>query len=180
MQNFRALGAPPPDPHASGGWGLCPQTPSLRQLGASPPDPHWPPAAGGSAPRPPKQPPPLRISGYAPAQDHWFQKSKVLDLMKSGNSFMFTAITFTVARSEGFSIPALSKALTVLRFSAAKILFIKKLKSCQFFRKVPEVLQKFLHCNVWDVLIRILMYSSEKMKILKRSWAGTRSCKPGY
>ena len=30
-------------------------------------DPHWPPAAGGSAPRPPKQPPPLRISGYAPA-----------------------------------------------------------------------------------------------------------------
>ena len=32
MQNFRALGAPPPDPH-------------------------WPPASGGSAPRPPKQPP---------------------------------------------------------------------------------------------------------------------------
>ena len=70
MQNFRALGAPPPDPRASGGWGLCPQTPSLRQLGASPPDPHWPPAAGGSAPRPPKQPPPLRISGYAPARDN--------------------------------------------------------------------------------------------------------------
>ena len=68
MQNFRALGAPPPDPRASGGWGLCPQTPSLRQLGASPPDPHWHPAAGGSAPRPPKQPPPLRISGYAPAR----------------------------------------------------------------------------------------------------------------
>ena len=39
MQNFRALGAPPPDPHASGGWGLCPQTPTLRRLGASPPDP---------------------------------------------------------------------------------------------------------------------------------------------
>ena len=57
MQNFRALGAPPPDPRASGGWGLCPQTPCLRQLGASPPDPHWPPAAGGSAPRPPTQPP---------------------------------------------------------------------------------------------------------------------------
>ena len=66
MQNFRALGAPPPHPRASGGWGLCPQTPSLQRLGASPPDPHWPPAAGGSAPRPPKQPPPLRISGYAP------------------------------------------------------------------------------------------------------------------
>ena len=29
MQNFRALGALPPDPRASGGWGLCPQTPSL-------------------------------------------------------------------------------------------------------------------------------------------------------
>ena len=27
MQNFRALGAPPPDPRASGGWGLRPQTP---------------------------------------------------------------------------------------------------------------------------------------------------------
>ena len=39
MQNFRALGAQPPDPRASGGWGLCPQTPSLRRLGASPPDP---------------------------------------------------------------------------------------------------------------------------------------------
>ena len=58
MQNFRALGAPPPDPRASGDWGLCPQTPiGLRQLGASPPDPYWPPAAGGPAPRPPKQPP---------------------------------------------------------------------------------------------------------------------------
>ena len=57
MQIFRALGAPPPDPRASGGWRLCPQTPSLRRLGASPPDPHWPLAAGGSAPRPPKQPP---------------------------------------------------------------------------------------------------------------------------
>ena len=75
MQNFRALGAPPPDPRASGGWGLCPQTPSLRQLGTKPPDPHWPPATGGSAPRPPKQPPPLRISGYAPdviVCDLWF------------------------------------------------------------------------------------------------------------
>ena len=40
MQNFRALGAPPLDPRASGGWGLCPQTPSLRQLAA--PSPHWP------------------------------------------------------------------------------------------------------------------------------------------
>ena len=56
MQNFRALGAPPPDPRASDGWGLCPQAPSLWRLEASPPDPHWPLAAGGSAPRPPKQP----------------------------------------------------------------------------------------------------------------------------
>ena len=46
MQNFRALGAPPPDPDVSGGWGLFPQ-----------------------APRPPKQFPPLRISGYAPDHD---------------------------------------------------------------------------------------------------------------
>ena len=41
MQNFRALGAPPPDPRASGGWMLHP---------------------------PPTQPPQLRISGYVPAQ----------------------------------------------------------------------------------------------------------------
>ena len=27
MQNFQAVGAPPPDPRAFGGWGLCPQTP---------------------------------------------------------------------------------------------------------------------------------------------------------
>ena len=49
--------------------GSAPRPPCLRQLGALPPDSHWPPAAGGSAPRPPKQPPPLRISGYAPAHD---------------------------------------------------------------------------------------------------------------
>ena len=43
MQNFRALGASPPDPlpPAAGGLPLNPQ----------------PPAAGGFAPRPPKQPP---------------------------------------------------------------------------------------------------------------------------
>ena len=40
MQNFQARGAPPPDPRASGGCGLCPQTPNiLWQLGAPPPDP---------------------------------------------------------------------------------------------------------------------------------------------
>ena len=32
-------------PRASGGWGLCPQPPSLRRLGALPQDLHWPPAA---------------------------------------------------------------------------------------------------------------------------------------
>ena len=57
MQNFRALGALPPNPQppaaggfaptpplASGGWGLRPQTPQTA--------------------------PPLRISGYAPAFNH--------------------------------------------------------------------------------------------------------------
>ena len=39
MQNFQALGAPPPDPRASGGWRLRPRTPiGVRQLGAQPPD----------------------------------------------------------------------------------------------------------------------------------------------
>ena len=57
MQNCRALGAPPPGPRASSGWGLCPLTPSFRRLGALPPDLHWHSAAGGSAPRTPKQPP---------------------------------------------------------------------------------------------------------------------------
>ena len=40
MQNFQALGAPPPDPRTSDCWRLCPQTPnSLWRLGAPPPDP---------------------------------------------------------------------------------------------------------------------------------------------
>ena len=50
-----AAGGFAPKPPASGGWGLRPQTPiGLRRLGAPPPDPQT-------------QPPPLRISGYAPA-----------------------------------------------------------------------------------------------------------------
>ena len=54
MQNFRALGAPPPDPRTFGILGLCPQTPiGLRWL---------------DAPPPPNTAPQLRISGYAPAQ----------------------------------------------------------------------------------------------------------------
>ena len=47
MQNFRVLGALPPDPHASGGWGFCPETPRAPLASSG-----W-----GSAPRPPKQPP---------------------------------------------------------------------------------------------------------------------------
>ena len=39
MLKYRALGAPSLHHRASGGWGLCPQTPFLRWLGASPPDP---------------------------------------------------------------------------------------------------------------------------------------------
>ena len=46
MQNFQELGAPPPDPRASGGWGLCPQTPNSLD---------------------PQTEPSLRISGYASA-----------------------------------------------------------------------------------------------------------------
>ena len=34
--NFRALGAPPPDPRASGGWVLCPQTPASGDWGLRP------------------------------------------------------------------------------------------------------------------------------------------------
>ena len=63
MQNFRALGAPPPDPRASVGWGLCPQTPiGLRRL-------------------PQTQPPPLRISGYAPVSNQsplWAINQKII------------------------------------------------------------------------------------------------------
>ena len=55
MQNFQALGTPPPDPRVSSGWGLCPQTPnSLWRLGAQPPDPQDSPSES-------------RISSYAPA-----------------------------------------------------------------------------------------------------------------
>ena len=39
MQNFRALGAPPPDPPASGGWGLRPQTPVSGGWGLRPQTP---------------------------------------------------------------------------------------------------------------------------------------------
>ena len=40
MQTFRALGAPPPNPRATGSWGFRPQIPiGLRRLGAPPLDP---------------------------------------------------------------------------------------------------------------------------------------------
>ena len=55
---FLSAGGSAPKPPCLRRLGALPQTSSLWQLGAKPPDPHWPPAAGGSASRPPKQPPP--------------------------------------------------------------------------------------------------------------------------
>ena len=80
---FSSAGGSAPDPRASGGWGLCPQTPSLQQLGASPPDPHWPAAAGGSAPRSPQTAPPLRISGYAPKLEPYYQRTLILSCVSA-------------------------------------------------------------------------------------------------
>ena len=64
MQNFRALGAPPPDPRASGGWGFAPRPPPSVSWGLRP-QPPW--AFGGWRLRPQTQKLalPLRISGYA-------------------------------------------------------------------------------------------------------------------
>ena len=54
MQNFQALGAPPLNPRAPGGLGICPQTPnSLRRWGINPQTPKT-------------APPQLRIPDYAP------------------------------------------------------------------------------------------------------------------
>ena len=57
MQNFRALEARPPDPPASGGWGLCPQTPRFQQLGALPPTPIGLWQLGSPLPDPKSAPP---------------------------------------------------------------------------------------------------------------------------
>ena len=57
MQNFRALGARPPDPRAYGAWGLCPQTPSLRRLGLCPQTPIGLRRLGAPPPDPPNSPP---------------------------------------------------------------------------------------------------------------------------
>ena len=81
-QNFLALGAPPHNPRASSGWGLCPQTP------------HWPPLARESAPRPPKQPHPLRISDYALVYVHCLVSALHLML-----TFMSTLLKVTHERS---------------------------------------------------------------------------------
>ena len=79
MQNFRAPMADFQkqifEPRASGGWGLCPQTPSLQQLSLRP----QPPLTFGGwrlRPQTQKLAPTLRISGYAPGsifyKDHFF------------------------------------------------------------------------------------------------------------
>ena len=47
---------------------ICKKMQNLRKLGLRPQTP-VPTAAGGFGPKPPKQPPPLQISGYAP--DTW-------------------------------------------------------------------------------------------------------------
>ena len=39
MQNFRALGVPPPDPRASGGWGFAPKPPVSGGWGLQPQTP---------------------------------------------------------------------------------------------------------------------------------------------
>ena len=75
-QNFRALGALPPQPRASGGLGLRPQTPSFRRLRTSLPDPYFLPAAGGSAPRPPNQPP--IANSWLRAWLNWFSISLII------------------------------------------------------------------------------------------------------
>ena len=53
MQNFRALGAPPRTPRASGGWGFAPIPPASGGWGLSPQTPQTALS-------------PLRISGYGP------------------------------------------------------------------------------------------------------------------
>ena len=79
---FVRLGLRPLTPVPPAARGPCPQTPSLWQLGNLPPDPHYPPAAGGSAPRPPKQLPPLRISGNAPVCKGVFECCRVVCIIR--------------------------------------------------------------------------------------------------
>ena len=54
---FSSAGGSAPRPPCLRRLGALPPNPQPPALGASPPDPHWHPAAGGSAPRTPKQPP---------------------------------------------------------------------------------------------------------------------------
>ena len=73
MQNVSALGAPPLDRRASGGWGYAPE----------------PRASGGWGLRPqtPKTASPLRISGYAPVY------CRIISLCLSGNTVSHFIIT---------------------------------------------------------------------------------------
>ena len=48
MQNFRALEAPPPDPRASGSWGLCPRPPASSVWGLLPQTPKTVPPIANS------------------------------------------------------------------------------------------------------------------------------------
>ena len=45
MQNFRALGAPPPDARAFGGWGYAPKPPASGGWGSAPDPQNSPPIA---------------------------------------------------------------------------------------------------------------------------------------
>ena len=86
MQNFRALGALPPDPRVSGGWELCPQTPQPPAAGGFAPRPSLASGGWGFAPRPPKQPPHCeflatrlcRGTSYPSSQEHVSSRIKVL------------------------------------------------------------------------------------------------------
>ena len=72
MQNFRALGALPPNPHPPAAGGFAPRPPL---------------ASGGWGLRPqiPQTAPPLRISGYAPdyRYEHERRKAKNRKLTRS-------------------------------------------------------------------------------------------------
>ena len=65
MQNFRVLGAPLPDPRASGGWGFAPKPPASGGWRLRPQTPIGLPRLG-ARPLDPQNSPPLRISGYTP------------------------------------------------------------------------------------------------------------------
>ena len=63
-------------------WGLRPHTPV-------------PPAAGGFVPKPPKQPPPLRVSGYAPAPNSGKIYFSTLTPTPDSGKILFSTLTPT-------------------------------------------------------------------------------------